>query len=192
MPTYRIHHRIDAYDVYDIEAATPAEAIQMLRDGDQARDGVIAEVELGRIESAPVNVDTIAGVNVITSHGPVDITDGARLGFLMLNRAPENGRVVTRHKDPARHMVLDMVGTLMAADHPNVLDRIADFTKDSEYPATALMNINDNDTIWTSNETRDLLLTLHDMLNEVAPEGTYFGMRPGSTVFGFWEVQNQR
>jgi len=189
MPTFRIHHRVDAYDVYDVDAPSPGEAIAALRDNPGRHR--VSTVSRVRIDNTPVDTNTVVAVNAVDEDGTrVNITTSALLSFYLLDRAPKKNLVVCSNQENTRDSVLNMAATLLAAGHPNAAGRVAEFVdSENEHPALALLRLDEHDTIWRSQEAFALAMTLHDMLNEVAPEDTFFGTHPESKDLGFWEVQ---
>jgi len=186
--TYRIQRRVDAYDTYDVSADTPGEAIAIIEKYDGI-DKRVHELDLGDVQPNPMTCDDVEWVHL----GDQILTRIAVAEWLTLGRAPKRRLCVTHSTRSMRQMTLDMVAVLVAAKHPHVTERVRTFVLNDQrdapsHPIEALLCLQSDSIIWISDTARDLILTLHDMLNEIAPDGCFFGALAYSAELGFWEV----
>ena len=199
MTTYRIQRRVDAYDIYEVEASAPGEALAIIAEYD-GTDKRVRALDLNATSGpGELTCDTVVFVAEIERSSNQEekrfITNSAVADWLTRDKSPRAGQVVTtdgHHAADLRRMAIDMVSVLAAAEHPNVTDAVRGFVAKRihppQHPITALLALPRNSMLFHSNEARDLVLTLHDMLNEVAPDGCFFGAKTDSNKLGFWEV----
>lgn len=101
-------------------------------------------------------------------------------------------------------MVTIRTGTLIHGTHrmqdliPVFLDAVATFNKPGYAGLTAqpfgvipayVQDEGDSSEWWDSDDALHLFDELFDLLNDIAPDGTYFGTHPGDgSDYGFWSV----